>query len=403
MVFAQNSFPPITHLFFLTIFLLLIFSAAHRKNKKENFLKTESEDLQGRINIAYQQLELEESRNKALRVKLKKYEALALLTEKLNQNLSTADTVKTLLEQTFLLLGQQNCLCLVYLSINSDEGISLIDAKGNFADAAIIKEKHGDIFDEWVMRHCQPLLVEDTSKDFRFDVEKFKATSNREIGSVISCCLISQSRSIGIVRLDSPKPNVFNLEDLRLLNTIADIASVAIDNAHYYQRIRELAIKDSLTSVFTRAFILERLDEEIKRSSLTSDSLSIMMIDIDFFKKYNDTYGHLAGDAVLRNLSQWLSDSLYKRGGLIGRYGGEEFLIILPSFAKQEAFSLAESIRAATQEKTVSLRRRPTKITLSIGIANCPQDAQESNGLLHKADTALYKAKKTGRNRVCLF
>lgn len=381
-------------MFFLTI---------QRKAKKENLLRAELEDLQGRINIAYQQLGLEESRNRALRIRLNRYEALAALIERLNQDLTTADAVKTLMEQVYILLGGEECLCLVYLSGASAEGISLADALGETANARIIKEKHGDLVDEWMMRHCQPLLVEDLSKDFRFDLQEFRKTSSREIGSIISCCLISQERPIGIVRLDSPKANVFNLEDLRLLSTISDIASVAIDNARYYQRTRELAIKDSLTSLFTRAYTLERLEEELRRSLLIGGTVSLLMIDIDFFKKYNDTYGHLSGDAVLKCLSQWLNGCFKARGGIIGRYGGEEFLVILPSLAKQEAFSLAESFRALAQEKDIPLRRKTTSVTVSIGIANFPADAQEAGALLRMADDTLYKAKKTGRNRVCLF
>ena len=403
MVFAHHGFTPLIYLLPPAFFLLSIFLLSAIKNKKENILNTELEDAQGRINIAYQQLELEESRSRALRHKLTRYEALALLCEKLNQNLSLAEAVAALIEQTFLLLGQENSLCLVYLVGPNSDGLSLVEARGEASDSKIIKEKHGDMFDQWLIRHSQPLLVEDLSNDFRFDGQEFKKTSGRRIGSLISSCFTSQSRPTGIVRLESPRANSFNLEDLRLLNTIADIASVAIDNARYYQRIRELAIKDSLTSLFTRAFIFERLDEEIKRSMLNGDPLTILMIDIDFFKKYNDTYGHPAGDAVLKSLSQWLRVRFESRGGLIGRYGGGEFLVILPSTAKQEAFLLAEDMRAIVQERAISLRRKPTRVTLSTGIASFPLDAQDSSELIAKADSALYEAKKTGRNRVCIF
>lgn len=404
MVLAHNSLIQIIHLIFLAVIAWLFFYTEHGKNKKENSLRADLEDLQGRINIAYQQLQLEESRSRALSLKLKKYEALATLTETLNQNLSLEDTVKTLLDESLALLGgAKRSLCLVYLAINSEEGLSLVEAKGGSPEAGIIKDKQGDIFDEWVMRHCQPLLVEDTSKDFRFDTAKLRAAAKRRIGSLISSCLISQNRPIGVLRLENPASGIFSLEDLRLLSTICDIASVAVDNARYYQRTRELAIKDSLTAAFTRAFTLERLNEEIQRALLTNDTLSILMMDIDFFKRYNDTYGHIAGDAVLRSLGQWLSAYFLSRGAVIGRYGGEEFLVILPSFPREEAFSLAENFRAQVQEKTVPLRRNPTRLTLSIGIAGCPQDAQDLDGIISKADSALYNAKNTGRNRVCLF
>ena len=249
----------------------------------------------------------------------------------------------------------------------------------------------------------QPLLIEDAANDFRFDLRKLQKTSTRAIGSLISGCLISQNRPIGIVRIDTPFAHAFTLEELRLLSTIADIAGVAIENAQYYQHIKELAIKDSLTEVYTRKFILERLDEELKRGGAAATGVAVMMIDIDFFKRYNDQYGHVAGDVVLQNLCVWLVSYAKAKNALVGRYGGEEFLIIVPLCTKQEAFTLAENIRSAVQEKRVMLRRKTTPITISVGVAHFPQDAIVFEELLNKADIALYEAKKLGRNRVCLF
>ena len=210
-------------------------------------------------------------------------------------------------------------------------------------------------------------------------------------------------QAAGNTTLRLTRKKLWTLEDLRLLSTIADIASIAIDNAKCYQNIKELAIRDSLTGLYTHKHILERLDEELKRCLADENSLSVLMLDIDFFKKYNDRYGHLAGDIVLKNLSLWLKDALKTQDAIIGRFGGEEFLVILPAASKQEAFSLAENTRAFIQAKTINLRRNKTGITVSIGAAGFPQDTDIAGDLINKADTALYKAKRLGRNRVCLF
>ena len=381
---------------------ILFLGFLEQKNKKEYRLNAKTEDLQGKINILYDQLKIEESKNKALHLKLKKYDNLALLTERLNQNLSLDDALKLLTKECFQLLGQQKSTCLIYLSDSYSE-LSLAGSYGPEADNSVIKEKKGDIFSQWALKHTQPLLVEDTASDFRFDGQILKKTSQRVIGSLISSCLISQNRPLGILRLDSPEKKLFNLEDLRLLNTIADIASVAIDNAGYYQNIKELAIKDSLTGLYTHKHTMERLEEELRRCLVNENSLAVLMLDIDFFKKYNDQYGHLAGDIVLKNLSFWLKDSIKGRDAIIGRLGGEEFLVILPLASKQEAFSLAENTRSFIQAKTINLRRKKTGITVSIGVAGFPQDAGSTSDLIDKADTALYEAKRLGRNRVCLF
>ena len=398
---------PIAHLVILGCAILFFLSFAYKKNKRQYLLKSRLEDLEGRLNIAYQQLLVEESRNKALRFKLMRYDTLAGLIDKLNQNLSLDDTLDTLIGESYAMLRRVEATGIVYLSdaatpLPAEQGLSLVRVKSS-SDDALIKEKHGDIFDQWVLKHTRALLVEDTSSDFRFDFEKLKKASSRALGSVIACCLLSENRPIGIMHFDSPHAKAFNLEDLRLLATMSDIASVAIDNAQYYQRTRELAIRDGLSGLYTRKFIVERLEQELKRCGLGGGFLSIMMLDIDFFKKYNDSHGHLAGDAVLKNLSALLSDYFKKQNAAVGRFGGEEFLVILPSAAKEEAFLEAENVRSAIQEKVVTIRRKPTAITVSIGVASFPQDAESADDLLDKADSALYEAKRTGRNRVCLY
>lgn len=399
---SNSSLLYITHLIIFGCAILIFLSLAYKKNKRQYLLKSRFEDSEGRLNIAYQQLLVEESRNKALRFKLKRYDTLAELIDKLNQNLSLEDTLDTLLEESYAMLGLGEVTGIVYLSDAAANRLSLARVKSSSGDA-LIKEKHGDIFDQWVLKHTQPLLVEDTSSDFRFDFEKLKKTSSRSVGSVIASCMVSENRPIGIMHFDSPYAKVFNLEDLRLLATMSDIASVAIDNAQYYQRTRELAIKDGLTGLYTRKFIVERLEQELKRCALGGGFLSIMILDIDFFKKYNDSHGHLAGDAVLKNLSAVLSDYFKKQNTAVGRFGGEEFLVILPSASRQEAFLEAENVRSVIQEKIVMIRRKPTSITVSIGVSCFPQDAERADDLLDKADSVLYEAKRTGRNRVCLY
>lgn len=392
----------IAHLGILGCASLIFISLAYKKNKRQYLLKSKFEDLEGRLNIAHQQLLVEELRNKALGFKLKRYDALAGLIDKLNLNLPLNDTLDTLIKESYAMLELADLTGIVYLSDAATNTLSLVRVKSGYDDT-LIKEKHGDIFDQWVLKHTQALLVEDTSSDFRFDFEKFKKTSSRSVGSVIAVCLVSENRPIGIMRFDSPRAKVFNLEDLRLLATMSDIAGVAVENAQYYQRTRELAIKDGLTGLYTRKFIVERLEQELKRCALCGSFLSIMILDIDFFKKYNDSHGHLAGDAVLKNLSAALSGYFKKQNAAVGRFGGEEFLIILPSAAKQEAFLEAENVRSLIQEKIVMIRRKPTAITVSIGVACFPQDAERADDLLDKADSVLYEAKRTGRNRVCLY
>jgi diguanylate cyclase (GGDEF)-like protein len=126
------------------------------------------------------------------------------------------------------------------------------------------------------------------------------------------------------------------------------------------------------------------------------------MLDIDYFKNYNDKFGHTAGDIVLRSLSQNISSFLEEYTPVISRFGGEEFCIILPRIGKNKACTIAEQLRARIKNTKIILRRQKTQITVSIGVASCPADASEEEQLIYKADRAMYEAKQKGRNRVVM-
>lgn len=176
--------------------------------------------------------------------------------------------------------------------------------------------------------------------------------------------------------------------------------SLALRRIRLYQEVEKLATTDSLTDVFTRRYILERIDEELRRSKKRSSPLSILMIDIDYFKKFNDLYGHLTGDQILREIGALLKQTV-REIDIPGRYGGEEFCVVLPDTESKGAQYVAERIRLAIQNTTIKAYDASIKTTVSIGIATYPKDAHNVKDLMEKADRALYKAKAQGRNVVC--
>jgi len=366
-------------------------------------MKISLQDLEERFNTVSQNLRLEELKVSSLHSKLGKYNSLSFLIDKLNKNLTLEDTADTLNREVYAIMGYHDVSFLLYIFDQKTQGLSILSSRGASPDTDTgIENKQGDVFDLWVIRHSTPLLVEDTASDFRFDLDKSGIETSRRVGSLIAAPLLSQYRAMGIIRMDSPAKKGFGLEDLRLFTSIADIAAVAIDNALYYQRTKELAIKDTLTGLYLHNYTLERLEEELKRASLEDRPLSVLMIDIDYFKDYNDSYGHLAGDIVLKSLADWLREYTAGIYSIIGRLGGEEFLVILPSLDKKDAFSLAENMRGGIQEKKIILRRKVSAITVSIGVAVFPSDSRFPSELLSKVDSALYQAKRMGRNRVVL-
>lgn len=178
--------------------------------------------------------------------------------------------------------------------------------------------------------------------------------------------------------------------------------ALAIRRVQLYQEIELIAITDSLTEVHTRRHTLERFHEELKRSKTRDMKTSFLMIDADYFKKFNDQYGHLAGDQILREIAVIIKDNI-REIDIAGRYGGEEFCVVLPDTDKEGAQYVAERIRQATASTSIKAYDTTIKATVSIGVATFPVDGTQKEELIDKADWALYRAKKQGRNRVCAF
>jgi diguanylate cyclase (GGDEF)-like protein len=177
---------------------------------------------------------------------------------------------------------------------------------------------------------------------------------------------------------------------------------LGIKRAILYQDVQELAIIDSLTKVFNRRYYLERFKEELQRSRKFNYKFSCLMIDIDYFKDYNDRYGHIVGDAILKELAKTIQENI-RQIDLMGRYGGEEFSLILSETDKEAVRFAAERIRQAIEDKRFRAYDEELKITVSIGISTFPFDGKDIKTLIDRADSALYRAKETGRNRVCIY
>lgn len=169
------------------------------------------------------------------------------------------------------------------------------------------------------------------------------------------------------------------------------------------EEMRVLSIKDPLTGVFNRVYLMERLPQEIKRSHRYGHPLSIIMCDIDHFKEINDEFGHAAGDQILKEFVQCLGASIRQDIDWIARYGGEEFLIVLPETELQPACWVAERLRRVVSEKIFRLKGREIRITSSFGVSSFhPARDQRAtfDSLMEQADEFLYEAKREGRNRV---
>lgn len=193
----------------------------------------------------------------------------------------------------------------------------------------------------------------------------------------------------------------FSVTDLRLLRMVAAPTALIIENAELFEKTKMLSITDGLTQLYNRRHFEEVLHLAMEESKTRNREISLAICDIDFFKAYNDANGHLAGDRVLRRVADILKKGV-KGFDLVARYGGEEFVIIFPNTARENALRVCEELREQVADyKFPKEERQPNKnLTLSFGVASCPQDAGTAEELISKADWALYQAKKQGKNRV---
>lgn len=252
------------------------------------------------------------------------------------------------------------------------------------------------------MRERRPLLIRDTKAETPAsgDGNNSSADDQQEnIRSVIIAPLLLGDEVHGALSLSSSRPLAFDQSDLQLLVSFGVTATAAIHNAMLHTELQKIAITDPLTGLYNRRGLLELGRHEIERVQRFNQPLSAVMLDIDHFKQVNDTYGHPVGDQVLCGLAE-RSRALIRQVDIIGRYGGEEFAILLPETDLFQASAIAERLRRSVEEAPFLTEQGPISITVSLGVSRAGRGINNLVTLIEQADEALYQAKQRGRNRV---
>ncbi|MBL7158613.1 MAG: sensor domain-containing diguanylate cyclase [Candidatus Omnitrophica bacterium] len=388
---------PICFIPVISLFLAGVLGYTLRKNLKKivRKLQIKKENEEEFLNILNEDIKNTKGANQRMQGTLGKLNRLKNVIEDYSRVLSEGEVLDAIIDKIESLFDSATRILLYRVDTQKQELILRRSKKINIKYP--IRAKKGDIFDKHVFRTRQPILVGNIHSDFRFSLEEEKLDGG--FSSLIAVPLSIENKIIGILRVDSNQRSAFSQSDLRFLDIIADLSSVALENSILYEKVKDFAIHDSLTGLFVHSYFKERLRDETGRSLRSGAEFSLIMLDLDDFKKFNDQYGHRVGDLILKHVTSTLK-AFFKKEAVICRYGGEEFAVILPHCDKDEALKLAENLRKKIESSPLTIRKKTIKIAASIGIASLPLEAKTPNELLVLVDSRLYKAKEKGKNRV---
>jgi diguanylate cyclase (GGDEF)-like protein len=263
------------------------------------------------------------------------------------------------------------------------------DSKTEF----ILIPKSGIVSDVFLTK--VPVFIPSVTKEVRYRISYFSEDEK----SIIFLPLVCFSKVYGVLKVYSQKEDYFDMDDFRILEIIATTAAISIENISLFKTTQELALKDPLTGIYTRRAFEDKMDEEILVSARTKKPFSLAIIDIDHFKKINDTYGHQVGDEILKYMANMIKSSM-REFDFIARYGGEEFALIMPQTDKKTALQVLRELTNLIKNYPPVVDENIIKITVSIGVSEFPLEALSKSQIIRVADERLYKAKNEGRDRI---
>lgn len=347
-----------------------------------------------RNKILYEELSASALRNQVL------YEELSAVHEMsnlLNSSLDLRFVINKAVELVGKIFQADGCNLFIFDPQTGNFSVTGLHGHEKTADNLNWQETLPD----FVLKEGKPVIIDDTRNNSV--VIKVLGKANRA-RSLIAAPITVSDEKVGVVSVYSWKELFFNESDLEFLQTLANQMGIAIVNARLFQQTQKMACTDGLTGLYDHNHFLKSLSRMMSKSSDKNLNISLIMVDLDDFKYYNDRFGHTVGDIILKETAEILRQNV-RNNDIIARYGGDEFVVILVQAGKEKAFKIAERIRRKISQASFEDSESGCSfgVTASIGIATFPEDAVTAKSLIDSADKAMYRVKRLVKNKSQLY
>lgn len=283
--------------------------------------------------------------------------------------------------------------CALYLV--SDQGPRRAYSTGNLWDMDRFDHDANNSIIEGVLKTGTPYL----NNDFAYRLRAPFGQESILIRSVLCYLLQNKGKKLGAIEFINKNRGIFSDADQSLLESMLNPLAVAVDTIRKFEHAERLTITDDLTTLYNYRYLMRFLEDEVKRCLRYKKKVSLLFIDIDSFKQINDTFGHLIGSQALAEMGQVLR-MIVRESDVLGRYGGDEFMVILPETPLSGAMAIAERIRKRVEDFEFIAQNLNIRLTVSLGVATCPKHTLTAEGLIKKADAAMYRAKELSKNSI---
>jgi len=385
------------------VFCGMIFKDSTENEKENKHLMEQLEEKYLQLEVAQEEIKHQyeklkganqklEDINKRLSVSIAEFYTLQQISQAISSILDIGELLKYLNDIIIGVMGVNYSTIILF-----DDGSGRLKVQAtnitSLDELAVLSDNINNNMLRQVMENGEHFLENNA------DQNKYPFTQGREVSSLMCVPLNTKSRKYGLVLVEHKLSFAFDEDNVRLLDIISQQVGIAMENADLYHKMQELATKDGLTGIYNRQYFQQRLESEFLSAQKGNYPLSTAIFDIDHFKKFNDTFGHMFGDKVLKAIADAVSVSL-RKNDIFARYGGEEFILLFPGTNLNDAYEKVEVLRKMVGQHIVKDSLVTASVTVSFGVSSFNECALSENELLRSVDDALYDAKASGRNCV---